>query len=100
MEWYWVSGLMAAMYFLGSFVTWYIIRMDRTPDDTEQRMWGKVHEAQTAFYESGHDDGWEEALHAAREAVAGLEGMSEISYDYPAYSMKEIQAAIDALEKP
>jgi hypothetical protein len=25
MEWYWVSGLMAAMYFLGSFVTWYII---------------------------------------------------------------------------
>lgn len=26
MEWYWVSGLMVWMYFMGSFVTWYLIK--------------------------------------------------------------------------
>lgn len=26
MDWFWVSGLMVGMYFLGSFVTWYIIK--------------------------------------------------------------------------
>lgn len=32
MEWLWISGLMVAMYLMGSFVTWYIIRMDDHED--------------------------------------------------------------------